>query len=214
MTQEEWGVQLTALIAEQVRRLRRERGMSAQDLSDACAALGFAIPRAVFSNLETGRRASLEVAELLVVAKALDVPPLALLFPLSEHATVEALPGQVLPTWDALAWFTGTEHLDTPAPAGSARAVLDAFREHAETVQVALASHRLAGERRRRAAAAADPRRGTAHTAAAEQFAQLAAEDLRQLHTLREEMQAQGLPLPALPHPLDSADLSRGTDKG
>jgi len=40
----------------------------------------------VINNLETGRRASFGVAELLVVAKALDVGPVSLLFPLGRQA--------------------------------------------------------------------------------------------------------------------------------
>ncbi|MFE2866446.1 helix-turn-helix domain-containing protein [Embleya sp. NPDC059259] len=64
-----------SLLGAQVRHYRKERGMTAQQLSAACTALGADVPSSVISNLETGRRASFGVAELPVVARALDVAP-------------------------------------------------------------------------------------------------------------------------------------------
>jgi hypothetical protein len=81
--------------------------MSAQQLADRCAELGLEIPRAVLANLETGRRPLVSVAELLVLAAALEVPPLALAIPIARQETTEILPGVEVPTLDAAGWWQG-----------------------------------------------------------------------------------------------------------
>jgi transcriptional regulator with XRE-family HTH domain len=100
-------VDLVTAIAAEVRRHRVERGMSAQQLSDACAELGLPIARAVLANLESGRRGTVSVPELFVLAKALGVPPLMLLFPVGRSEFMEVLPGREMDTWAAAKWFTG-----------------------------------------------------------------------------------------------------------
>lgn len=108
MTQDdEWPKRLTKVIADQVQRLRGERKMSAQQLADATAALGLPIARSVIANLESGRRDTVSVAELLVLARALRVPPLLLIFPVGQLETVELLPGEFAKTWDGARWLTG-----------------------------------------------------------------------------------------------------------
>ena len=106
MTENDWQGRLTQQVTAAVRDYRKLRGMSAQGLADACAALGHAIPRTSIANLENGRRSGVEIAELLVFAKALDVPPIALLLPIGMAGSVEVLPGQELPIWDAVSWVT------------------------------------------------------------------------------------------------------------
>lgn len=101
---------VSTTIANEVRRIRQERGMSAQRLSDRCAELGAPIPRTVLSNLENGRRGNVTVAEMLVLAAALDVPPATLVFPVGHQVTVEALPGKLQPALSAIEWLAaGTE---------------------------------------------------------------------------------------------------------
>lgn len=117
MSQEGWQQRLTSVVAAQIRFYRGQRGYSAQDLSDRCAALGFAIPRPVLSNLENGRRESVSVAELIVLARALDVPPLQLLVPVGRAESLELFPGASRPAWDAARWITGEisgAELDSP----------------------------------------------------------------------------------------------------
>lgn len=119
MTQpEEWPKRLTKVIAGQVQRTRAERKMSAQQLADATAALGHAVPRSVIANLESGRRDVVSVAELLVLARALEVPPLLLVFPIGSASTVEVLPGVHAPTWPVARWFTGEGRFPTRTPDG------------------------------------------------------------------------------------------------
>ncbi|MBB0246981.1 helix-turn-helix domain-containing protein, partial [Streptomyces alkaliphilus] len=107
MTTDDWSAQLTARVAEQIRAARKAAGLTVAETADACAALGLAVPKTTITNLETGRRASVELAEFLVLAQVLGVPPVALLFPLGSASTVEVLPGREVPVWDGLAWFTG-----------------------------------------------------------------------------------------------------------
>lgn len=107
MTQPGWSAQLTRLIAGQVRRYRRRRGMSAQDLADCCAKLGLEISRSTLADLENGRRAALTVAELFVFSAALGVPPIELALPAGRQNTVEIVPGLHLPMRDAIGLLRG-----------------------------------------------------------------------------------------------------------
>lgn len=84
--------------------------MSAQQLATACTKLGLSISRSTLADLENGRRTTLTVAELLVIAAALDVAPLRLLVPLDD-GNVEMLPGKTVNPWTAVREVTGA---DTP----------------------------------------------------------------------------------------------------
>lgn len=107
MTDEPWAAQIAKVVAGEVRRHRLRRGMSAQQLSDACARLGHPIARSVLANFESGRRPTVSVPELLVFAQALEVPAIQLVFPLGHEEAVDALPGKSVSTWAALKLFTG-----------------------------------------------------------------------------------------------------------
>lgn len=107
MAQESWQAALTKSVATQIRRWRLQRGLSAQQLSDRCGELGHAIPRPVLSNIETGRRESITLAELLIIAAALDVPPLVLISPPIDEEAIEILPDQRVVLWQVVGWFMG-----------------------------------------------------------------------------------------------------------
>lgn len=64
------------------------------------------VPRNVLANLESGRRDVVTVAELLILAKALNAAPVDLLFPAEADAVVEIAPGDSRPRDEAMAWFT------------------------------------------------------------------------------------------------------------
>lgn len=121
----DWPAELSAAIAAEVRRHRLAKGMSAQQLSDACAALGMAIPRSVLSNLENGRRESVSVAEVLVLAAALGVPPAALIFPVGYATKAHPLPGIAAHPMDAVFWFAGEASLWAASGAPDADPSLD-----------------------------------------------------------------------------------------
>jgi hypothetical protein len=87
--------------------------MSAQKLADRCSELGLSVPRAVIANLENGHRDSVTVAELLVLAAALEVPPAELFFPFGESLAAEFLPGGRAGLVDAARWLGGFARLDS-----------------------------------------------------------------------------------------------------
>lgn len=94
-------------VAARVKAFRLRQKMSAQQLADATSELGHPIPRSVLANLESGRRGTVTVADLLVLAKALGVPPVLLLYAPGVEPRTEVLPGQYRVTESAVRWFTG-----------------------------------------------------------------------------------------------------------
>lgn len=106
----EWAEEWTRRIGRTLATLRAERGISGRELSERCAVLGHPMPRNVIANLESGRKTSLPVHELAVLAAALDVPPVSLLYDVAGDA-VEVLPAITTTPWSALTWFTGEQAL-------------------------------------------------------------------------------------------------------
>jgi transcriptional regulator with XRE-family HTH domain len=85
----------------------RSRGRSAQDVADRTAELGYPISRTQIANYESGRKKNLDIAELLILAAALDVPPLVLLYPDLPAGKVEIIPNEPGNSFDAYLWATG-----------------------------------------------------------------------------------------------------------
>ncbi|MEU6017782.1 helix-turn-helix domain-containing protein [Streptomyces sp. NPDC047515] len=206
MTNYDWSPSFTARVAEQMRRARKAAGLTVAEAAEACASLGLAVPKTTITNLETGRRSSIDLAEFLVLAEAYQVPPVSLLFPLGTDASVAVLPGREVPTWEAVSWFTGETPLDKPAPEGSARDVLDTYRAHSDSVTTALASTRLAKERRRKASITLDATRRDALLETAASYEQLAFDDCRELREFRDAMRERGLVPSDLPTDLTFVD--------
>ncbi|WP_138906437.1 helix-turn-helix domain-containing protein [Streptomyces chryseus] len=206
MTIDDWSTQLTARVAEQLRRARKEAGLTVAETADACAALGLAVPKTTITNLENGRRNSVDLAEFLVLAEVLAVPPISLLFPLGVAPTVAVLPGRQMSVWDGVAWFTGEAPADKPAPEGTPRDFLDTFRAHSDAVATALTSTKLAKERRQKASITLDPARRQTLLEAAQGYEQLAFDDCRELRDFRNAMRERGLFPPDLPVQLAFVD--------
>ena len=113
-----WTDEVHRRVATAIRRARS--GRSAQWLSDETERLGFPISRAAIANYESGRKKGLDLAELMVLAAALRVPPVVLLFPDLPDGPVEALPDHTVDSWDAAAWFSGEgRSIVTEAGAGT-----------------------------------------------------------------------------------------------
>jgi transcriptional regulator with XRE-family HTH domain len=104
---QDWPEGLHRRIAAGLKNARGTR--SAQWLADETERLGYPISRAALANYESGRKKGLDVAELLVLAAALKVPPIVLLYPELPDGVVEVLPGVTATSWDAAAWFSGEE---------------------------------------------------------------------------------------------------------
>ncbi|MET7795838.1 helix-turn-helix domain-containing protein [Streptomyces decoyicus] len=106
----EWVDQVMATVAGEVRRRRKELGWSAQDLADKCEEIGHPIPRNVIANMESGRRSNLPLVDVMVLAQALNTPPICLIYPVGYVDDVQRLPLQDSTSpLDALRWFTGEE---------------------------------------------------------------------------------------------------------
>lgn len=80
---------------------------SAQDIADETERLGCPVSRSVIANFENGRKKTLDVCELMALSAALQVPPVAMLFPALPDGEVEILPGVRGTSWDGVQWFTG-----------------------------------------------------------------------------------------------------------
>ncbi|OFR92061.1 hypothetical protein HMPREF2860_05130 [Corynebacterium sp. HMSC064E10] len=95
LTPMDWERELTVQIGRAVDARRQELGLSAQALSDKTAELGHKISRSAIADYSNeNRRPRVSVADLLVLARALDMPPLYLLFPNPAGETVTYLPGE------------------------------------------------------------------------------------------------------------------------
>lgn len=108
--------------------------MSAQQLSDECKRLGAPIPRTVLSNLENGRRGNVTVAELLVLARALKVPPGALVFPVGYVEKVQPLPEITAEPLDAVDWLAGRRLLGSETNEDLSRVPVHRYRQHQQFV--------------------------------------------------------------------------------
>jgi transcriptional regulator with XRE-family HTH domain len=91
-----------------VRRLRTDQDKSAQQIADRCSELGMpSLTRSVIADMENGRRLWVSVAELMVLARALNTAPIALLYPAPTTAEAEMLPGVKTDGTFAMQWFCG-----------------------------------------------------------------------------------------------------------
>lgn len=126
----DWTVRYTQVVSTQVRHYRSLRGLSAQQVSDRCTELGVPLARAVISHLENGRRESVSVGEVFLLAKALEVAPIELLT--APDGGTEVAPGLILDRASAVGWIAGA--LDwaalNAAAADLARAQADAEKAH------------------------------------------------------------------------------------
>jgi transcriptional regulator with XRE-family HTH domain len=207
MTHDGWAAAFTARTAHAVREARKAAGLTMSQAAQLCADRGLAdFTEHSLKNLELGRKSSLAIADLVVLADVLGVPPVLLLYPLGASPSVEVLPGRETSTWDALAWFTGEAPLGEPAAAGTARNTLDRFRQHSDLVAAATASYALARDRRRTASTTLDRTRRATLIQRAEGYEEHAFEDAQELRTYRELMRRRGLTPPALPEELAFVD--------
>lgn len=101
---QEWAKSWTLAIGQQLAKVRGERGLSARELSEKTEKLGYPIPRNTITNLENGRKTSVSVAEITVLAAALNIPPVLLLYSMADEAA-EQLPGQHVTPVEAINWF-------------------------------------------------------------------------------------------------------------
>ncbi|MEU4364212.1 helix-turn-helix transcriptional regulator [Promicromonospora sp. NPDC023987] len=122
-----WSRSWTAGIGERLRSVRRAAGLTTQQVADRTAALGYPMARASIANLETRPRAKIYLQDVTVLAAALGVSPVEILYPLEvstvptatstpvgvvrrgvlKNTSAEVLPGHTERAPSAVAWFTG-----------------------------------------------------------------------------------------------------------
>ncbi|WCS17528.1 hypothetical protein MML61_22455 [Mycobacterium marinum] len=128
---ESWDESQASNVARQVNKLRGQR--SAQWLSDETHQHGYRVSRATIADLENGRRRYVTVAEVAVLAAALNTAPVALLYPgpnYNEH--IEVLPRIADRKIEAVQWFSGIrDHGFTDSPDGAQSARLrNEYQDH------------------------------------------------------------------------------------
>lgn len=121
VTSDGWQGRLTAMIAREIRRHRDRRKLSAQQLADRTAEFGMPIPRNVLANLESGRRDTVSVAEVLTLAAVLGVAPMELICPVGYDEQIELLPGRMMDPLQASRWVDGELMLDVNGSAADLR---------------------------------------------------------------------------------------------
>ncbi|MGW6889170.1 helix-turn-helix domain-containing protein [Streptomyces chartreusis] len=198
----EWEDHVMATAAGEVRRRRKELRWSAQDLADRCEEIGYPIPRNVIANMESGRRAVLPLVEVMVLAKALRMSPIGLLYPVGYVDEVRQLPYEdPRPTWDALQWFTG----NSPAE-GATDYMLDHFVAHDLELRSALAAVESEDYERWKVKTAANRVQREAAERALARYADQAAKAKRELLHHRDAIREGGGTPPHLPSQLADID--------
>lgn len=110
VTTENWAVEQAQRIATEMQRQRKLNKLSVAKLSDLTSDLGHRVSQSILTDLENHRRGSrLDVSELVVIAMALGVPPIELLYPGMPDDMVEVVPGVNQSAGESAAWFAGEE---------------------------------------------------------------------------------------------------------
>jgi len=120
---QQWAKELVARVGLAIKTARGKR--SAAWLSDRTAELGYRVSPTVIAKLDSGHRGEvLSVAEWLILSAALDVTPMALLFPDIPDGLVDMLPGVQRTSFVASAWVAGDD-IDGLAARPEALSALD-----------------------------------------------------------------------------------------
>lgn len=92
-----------------VSRRRKALRLTASELSRRTAGLGFPITRSTIAKIESNLRSGkIDLAEILVLAAALDVPPVLLMFPqFGTDGGAMVIPGYTARENDAVRWLSG-----------------------------------------------------------------------------------------------------------
>lgn len=122
-----WSRSWTAGIGERLRAARLAAGLTVQQVADRTASLGYPMARASIANLETRPREKIYLQDVTVLAAALGVSPVEILYPLDvttvptsmptpvgviqrgvlRNTSTQVLPGRAERAPAAAAWFTG-----------------------------------------------------------------------------------------------------------
>src|SRR5262245_32781047 len=104
-----WELTRSGGFGDAVRERRKGLNLTASEVARRTAMLGYPVSRGAIAKIESNLRSGkVDVAELLVLSAALDIPPVLLLFPeFSTNGSVEVLPGIVTSQDEAVRWVSG-----------------------------------------------------------------------------------------------------------
>ncbi|WP_109523887.1 MULTISPECIES: helix-turn-helix domain-containing protein [Nocardia] len=105
MSKPNWAEDRAKRVGAEVKTLRGKR--SGQWLADETASHGHTVSRTTISEIENGKRKDITLAEITILARALGVSPLQLIYPDLAHGEVDALPGVTTNSAEAMRWFAG-----------------------------------------------------------------------------------------------------------
>jgi len=104
----DWQLEWAARIGKAVQARRKELDLTASDLALRTKQLGYPMTRSTIARIENNHRAGkMDVAEVAVLAMALGIPPVMLLYPGLPHTSYRYLPTGQHYAIEALRWFTG-----------------------------------------------------------------------------------------------------------
>ncbi len=117
------GQNVASVVAENVLRLRKQRGLTVRQLSERLAELGTPLLASGITKIEQGQR-KVDVNDLVALAVALDTSPAVLLVPdvdVDEDRPVAVTPERVVSARAAWWWATATQPLPRPDKPGMHR---------------------------------------------------------------------------------------------
>lgn len=127
-----WQIEQAGRIGAAVRAGRKRLGITALQLTARTEAFGYPVSRVAISKIESNTRAGkFDISELLVLAAALDVPPMLLLYPQLPYGHVEFLPGVNVLSYEASDWFSG----DAPRRGDPSEEISDREAEALELIR-------------------------------------------------------------------------------
>ncbi|TYQ10814.1 UNVERIFIED_ORG: helix-turn-helix protein [Gordonia westfalica J30] len=103
-----WQTERSGVVGAAINRRRRDAGLTALELAKRTRELGYPISRVAISKIESNSRAGkLDVAEVSVIAAALGVPPVELLYPNLPDGEADVLPLVTTRSIVAAQWLAG-----------------------------------------------------------------------------------------------------------
>lgn len=108
--------EITAILARRVKYLRDKRGWSAERLAEEMTRVGVPWKRVVVSKLESGRRQSVSLTEVLALAYVFNVGVVHLIVPTDGNDPFPVTPEQFVPPARAREWIRGRHPLPSFDP--------------------------------------------------------------------------------------------------
>lgn len=128
-----WATQIAEEFGRAVHFYRNRLGLSAVQLSNRCKEIGYPITRGTIAKIESNsRNAKMDVAEVLVLAAALEVAPIDLAFPGYPSKETRMVPKYITSAGEAADWFSASPDYQPFGRANSPRA------EHSQQLRQAV----------------------------------------------------------------------------